>query len=252
MPHYRVHRDPKSSHQQISTLVRALRRKPQVGRATPPPEPSAAGGFGPVLDVGCAQGIIGHLIRDQGLTVDGVEANAGWAQLARDGGAYRNVWASFVEDAPLPPKSYPLVICGDVLEHTPNPVSVLKKLREAATDDATFIISVPNVAHLAIRLMLLFGRFPKMDRGILDRTHLQFFTKDTALDMLKEAGLRPTKVACTGVPLDELWKGGEGGLLYRAVTRAQHLALAIAPRLFGFQWVIVAQPDCSSRLSSGR
>ena len=75
-----------------------------------------------------------------------------------------------------------------MLEHTPDPVAVLKQLREAATDDATFIISVPNVAHLAVRLMLLFGKFPKMERGILDRTHLQFFTKDTALDMLQGGG----------------------------------------------------------------
>ena len=196
----------------------------------------------PVLDVGCAQGIIGHLIRDQNLAVDGIEANAGWAQLARESGAYRTVWANFVEDAPLPPKTYQLVVCGDILEHTPDPVSVLRKLRDAAADDAAFIISVPNVAHLAIRLMLLFGRFPKMDRGILDRTHLQFLTKDTALDMVKAAGLTPTKVSCTGVPLDELWKGGEGSLIYRAMMRCQHLALAIAPRLFGFQWVIVAEP----------
>jgi len=195
----------------------------------------------PVLDVGCAQGIIGHLIQDLGLTVDGVEANAEWAQLALESGAYRDVWANFVEDAPLPPKTYQLIICGDVLEHTPDPVSVLKKLRESATDDAAFIISVPNVAHLAIRLMLLFGKFPKMDRGILDRTHLQFLTKDTALEMLKDAGLRVTKVMCSGVPLDELWKGGEGSLIYRAMMRSQHLALAALPRVFGFQWIFVAQ-----------
>jgi 2-polyprenyl-3-methyl-5-hydroxy-6-metoxy-1,4-benzoquinol methylase len=223
MPHYRVHNDPRSSHQQISNLARGLRRSP-------------------VLDVGCAQGIIGHLIRDLGLTVDGVEASAEWAQLARESGAYRTVWANLVEDAPLPPRTYQLVICGDILEHTPSPVSVLKKLREAATEDATFIISVPNVAHLAIRLMLLFGKFPKMDRGILDRTHLQYHTKDTALDMLKEAGLRVTKVSCTGVPLDELWKGGEGTLIYRAMMRSQHLALAALPRVFGFQWIFVAEP----------
>ena len=194
----------------------------------------------PVLDVGCAQGIIGHLIRDLGLTVDGVEANGEWAQLARESGAYRTIWANLIEDAPLPPKTYELVICGDILEHTPDPVAVLKKLREAATDDATFIISLPNVAHLAIRLMLLFGRFPKMDRGILDRTHLQFFTKETALDMLKESGLRAERVSCTGVPLDELWKTGEGRLLYKLMIKSQHLALAVAPRVFGFQWIFLA------------
>ena len=175
------------------------------------------------------------------MTVDGVEAHPEWAQLARDAGAYRTVWASTVEDAPLPPKTYRMIICGDVLEHVVSPVSVLRKLRESATDDAVFIVSLPNVAHLAIRLMLLFGRFPKMDRGILDRTHLHFFTKDTAIAMMNDAGLRVTRTTCTGVPLDELWKGGEGGLVYRTLVKMQHLALAIAPRVFGFQWVMVAE-----------
>jgi 2-polyprenyl-3-methyl-5-hydroxy-6-metoxy-1,4-benzoquinol methylase len=219
MVHYRVHRDPRSSHQQISKLVRELR-------------------LSPILDVGAAQGMLGHSLQDTGFTIDGIEANPQWAEMARP--YYRQVWSSYAEQAPLEPKTYQLVVCGDVLEHTPDPVGVLKKLIEATTDDAKFIISVPNVAHLAIRMMLLFGKFPKMERGILDKTHLQFLTKDTALDMLRQAGLRAERVSCTGVPLDELWKGGEGKLLYKLMTRSQHLALAIAPRLFGFQWIFLA------------
>ena len=192
----------------------------------------------PILDVGAAQGMLGHLIAGTGLTIDAIEANADWAEMARP--HYRNVWASYVEDAPLEPGAYKLVVCGDVLEHTPDPLGVLKRLCEAASGDAKFIISLPNVAHLAIRTMLLFGKFPKMERGILDRTHLHFFTKDTALDLLRQAGLRAEKVSCTGVPLDELWKTGEGKGLYRVMTKAQHAALAVAPRLFGFQWIILA------------
>ena len=64
MVHYRVHRDPKSSHQQISRLVRELRRSP-------------------ILDVGAAQGMLGHEINDTGLTIDGIEANPEWADMAR-------------------------------------------------------------------------------------------------------------------------------------------------------------------------
>lgn len=192
----------------------------------------------PVLDVGAAQGMLGHLIQGTGLTIDAIEANPEWAEMARP--HYRKVWASCVEDAPLEPGTYKLVVCGDVLEHTPDPVGVLNRLCEAASGDAKFIISLPNVAHLAIRTMLLFGRFPKMERGILDRTHLHFFTRDTALDLVRQAGLRAEKVACTGVPLDELWKNGEGKALYRMMTKAQHAALTVAPRLFGFQWIILA------------
>ena len=192
----------------------------------------------PILDVGAAQGMLGHSIQDTGLTIDGIEANPQWAEMARP--LYRNVWACYAEHAPLESKAYKLIVCGDVLEHTPDPVGVLKKLIEASADDAKFIISLPNVAHLAIRLMLLFGKFPKMERGILDKTHLQFFTKDTALEMIQSAGLRVEKVSCTGVPLDEVWKNGEGKGLYKLMVRSQHLALSIAPRLFGFQWIFLA------------
>ena len=219
MPHYRLHRDPRSSHQQISGLVQSLK-------------------LSPILDVGAAQGMLGHLIQGSGLTIDAVEANPEWANEARP--FYRSTWASIVEDAPLPTNEYKLVVCGDVLEHTPSPLGVLKRLREAATPDATFIISVPNVAHLAVRTMLLFGYFPKMERGILDRTHLQFFTKDTAIDMLKAAGLTVKSIRATGIPLDEVWKTGEGKLPFRIAQKMQHAALTLAPRLFAMQWVMVA------------
>ena len=217
--HYRSHRDPKSSHQQISQLVRQL-------------------GKSPVLDVGAAQGMLGKSLEGTGVVLDAVEANPEWAELARP--HYRRVFASYIEAAPLPEGEYKVVVCADVLEHTARPAEVLAQLRRAATPDATFIISVPNVAHLAVRILLLLGKFPKMERGPLDRTHLHFFTKDTARDLLENAGLHVEKFSATGVPLDEIWKTGEGKLPFNAMLRTQHLALAIAPRLFGFQWIMVA------------
>lgn len=222
MPHYRLHRDPRSSHQQIARLVRRL-------------------GRGPALDVGAAQGMLGQMLRDAGSTLDldGVEPNPAWAERARP--YYRQVYASSIEDASLPEDTYRMVICADVLEHTVDPVAVVRQLRRVATGDALFIISLPNVAHLAVRLLLLFGRFPAMERGILDRTHLHFYTRDTAVAMLRDGGLEVIRASATGVPLDELWPSGEGTLPYRLLTRLQHLALALAPRLFGFQWIFVAR-----------
>jgi SAM-dependent methyltransferase len=220
MLHYRLHRDPKSSHQQISTLVRRLGRSP-------------------VLDVGAAQGFLGQLLHDSRITIDAVEPNPYWAEHAQP--FYRQVFASSIEEARLPTAAYRVIVCADVLEHTVDPEAVVGQLRRVATDDAVFIISLPNVAHLAIRLMLLFGRFPQMERGILDRTHLHFYTLDTATAMLHSAGLEVVRARPTGVPLDELWPGGEGHPIFQALMRLQHLALLLAPRLFGFQWVIVAR-----------
>lgn len=223
--HYRSHRDPRSSHQQISRIVREL-------------------GQSPVLDVGAAQGMLAQSLAGSGIVLDAVEANPEWAELARP--HYRQVFSSIIEGAKLPAKEYRVIVCADVLEHTANPLSVLQQLKEAATDDATFIISVPNVAHVAVRLMLLAGRFPKMERGPLDRTHLHFFTKDTARAMLESAGLKIERFSATGVPLDELWKNGEGKTLFGAIIKTQHAALAVAPRLFGFQWIMIARRNGQS------
>ena len=223
--HYRLHHDPRSSHQQILGHVLRLRKDP-------------------VLDVGAAQGMLGRQLQGTGLTLDAVELNPDWAEQARP--FYRRVFVSGIEAAPLPARTYRTVVCGDVLEHTVDPVAVLRRLRAAATDDATFIISLPNVAHLAIRLMLLFGKFPKMERGILDKTHLHFFTRDTAEKMLRQAGLRVVSVSNTGVPVDELWKSGQGKMLFRVAMRTQHLALDVMPRVFGYQWIMVAEPDSAA------
>jgi len=216
--HYRLHRDPRSSHQQIARLTRRL-------------------GASPVLDVGAAQGILAQLVAGSGLILDAVEPNPAWAARAQP--FYRAVHIGTVEEASLTPRTYRTIVCGDVLEHTADPVAVLGQLRAVATDDAVFIISLPHVAHLAIRLLLLLGRFPQMERGILDRTHLHFYTRDTA-ETLRAAGLHVSHAYATGIPLDELWPSGEGSAPYRLMQRAQHLALRLAPRLFAFQWIFVA------------
>ncbi|MGI8749582.1 MAG: class I SAM-dependent methyltransferase [Thermoleophilaceae bacterium] len=158
-PHDRLHRDPRSSHQQLARLTRRL-------------------GASPALDVGAAQGLLARLVAGSGLILDAVEPHPAWAACARP--FYRAVHVGTVAAAALSPQTYRTVVCGDVLEHTADPVAALGQLRAVATDDAAFIISLPHVAHLAIRLLLLLGRFPRMERGILDRTHRHFYTRDTA------------------------------------------------------------------------
>ncbi len=220
MHHYRLHRDPRSSHQQILQHVLRLRRQP-------------------ILDVGAAQGILGRLAQGSGLAIDAVERDPQWAREARP--FYREVFDTAVEQAPLTPRTYRLIVCGDVLEHTVDPVAILRRLDDAAADDVLFVVSVPNVAHLAVRLMLLFGYFPRMDRGVLDRTHLHFFTRDTARQMLCEAGLRVLHSSATVLPLDELWPGAQARLGYRLLAGLQRVAVTLAPRLFGYQWVMLAE-----------
>src|SRR5512145_2469373 len=156
MTHYRAKRDPSSSHGQITRLARTINRAP-------------------VLDVGAAHGILGEMLADANLPIDAIEPHPPSADAARK--FYRNVFNCSIEAANgLPERSYAVVICGDVLEHTVDPVAALRKLQKYAAPDAAFIISLPNVAHLSVRMLLLVGLFPRMQRGIFDKTHLHFFT----------------------------------------------------------------------------
>jgi 2-polyprenyl-3-methyl-5-hydroxy-6-metoxy-1,4-benzoquinol methylase len=197
-------------------------------------------GRAPVLDVGAAQGFLGQMLLSDGIPIDAVEPHPAWAEHAR--AFYRTVYPSAIEAAALPERRYAVVVCADVLEHTADPVAVLARLRAAAADDATFIISLPNVAHLAARLLLLAGRFPQMERGIFDRTHLHFYTRATAAAMLREAGLEVLRARPTPVPLEQIWPAGARPAALRALMLAQRAALLLAPTLFGFQWIFVARP----------
>lgn len=225
---YDPHIHPSSSHQQIVHLVRA------VGR-------------GPILDVGCAQGTLGQMLAREagtagyGRELDGIEPNERWAAEARPW--YRSVWASKVEDAPLPSGEYAIIVCADVLEHLPDPVAVLGDLRVAARADARFIVSLPNVAHLSARVVLLMGRWPRMERGIFDRTHLQFYDRDTARAMLREAGLHVVTERTSPVPLEQVWPAGRARRLLSVAMWTQGILLRVLPRLFAFQWILVAEAD---------
>jgi 2-polyprenyl-3-methyl-5-hydroxy-6-metoxy-1,4-benzoquinol methylase len=187
---------------------------------------------------------MGQLLQDTDLVLDGVEPNPAWAERAAS--YYREVWPATVESAPLPRKTYNAVICADVLEHTVDPAGVLRQLLATATDDALFLISLPNVAHIAVRLLLLFGQFPQMERGILDRTHLHFYTRRSARAMLEAAGLEVLRIRSTPFPLDELWRSqhlaAEPHPAFKLLMALQRLLLLIAPTLFAWQWVFVARP----------
>jgi SAM-dependent methyltransferase len=204
-------------------------------------------GRAPVLDVGAAQGFLGQLLQPDGTIIDAIEPHPLWADHAQP--YYRTIYACDIESAVLPPGTYPVVVCADVLEHTVDPVKALRKLRQAATPDAIFIISLPNVAHIAARLLLLFGRFPQMERGIFDRTHLHFYTRRSAAEMLRAAGLAVWQARPTPVPLEQIARMRRSPTLLKVLMAMQRFGLLLAPTLFGFQWVLVA---CAEGLQSNR
>jgi len=99
---------------------------------------------------------------------------------------------------------------------------------------------VPNVANLFIRLLLGLGRFPYGRRGILDRTHLQFFTLRSALELVRESGWKVRSVTATPLPFPLVFPRFSRTWVGRAWFEALAAATRLFRRLLGYQFVIVA------------
>ena len=156
------------------------------------------GHFGTVLDIGCASGRLGQQLLQTGLAerCDGIEPNAEAASQAAD--QLHRIWVADLEavTGQVPWTDYDLLIMADVLEHLIDPWRVLAELHRRVRPGARLLLSVPNVRHKSVVLPLLFrGRFDYADAGILDRTHLHFFTRSSLLDAVGRAGWRVATIA---------------------------------------------------------
>jgi GT2 family glycosyltransferase/2-polyprenyl-3-methyl-5-hydroxy-6-metoxy-1,4-benzoquinol methylase/Flp pilus assembly protein TadD len=142
-----------------------------------------------ILDVGCAAGYLGAALKKKrechviGLEVDPVIANYAKERLDE-------VIVGNIEDKvdTLPPDFFDCVVLADVLEHLQNPGRVLEKLRHSLKENGRLIASIPNVRHWSIVRQLLEGDWNYADAGILDRTHLRFFTKKSVTRLFTKAG----------------------------------------------------------------
>jgi SAM-dependent methyltransferase len=97
---------------------------------------------------------------------------------------------------------FDVVLMGDVLEHLTDPGYVLQKIRPFLKEKGLLLVSVPNIAHSAIIFELLQGKFPYREEGLLDYTHLRFFTKESLINMLESKGFWVTSIERTIVPAE--------------------------------------------------
>lgn len=193
-----------------------------------------------LLDVGSADGYLAELFRDGGFEVVCLESNSFYAAKARQK-ALHVVQADL--DSPLPEIRGPfdIIVCGDVLEHLKDPLTVLRELAKHLKADSRVILSVPNVAHLWIRLQLAAGRFEYGERGILDRTHLRFFTLSSFRRLLQDAGLEIIKLTCTPVPLSLVIPVRWQGAIFNLVHTVNAWSARVWPRGLAYQFVAVAR-----------
>ncbi|HET6835579.1 MAG TPA: bifunctional glycosyltransferase/class I SAM-dependent methyltransferase [Acidimicrobiales bacterium] len=203
---------------------------------------------GRVLDLGCGGGYLAGELRSAGHHVVGVDA------VVTDGAKDRvDVFVQADLDLGLPPQvtgPFDIVIAADVLEHVRRPEVVLDELHRVVDPSGIVVASVPNFAHWYPRLRMLTGRFDYDRRGILDRTHVRFFTRRSFERLLDDHGWRVVRRASTGLPFEVTARGrpdrgatGDSGSTGRIVQRIDSAAVRVRPTLFGYQFLYQLVPD---------
>ncbi len=194
-----------------------------------------------VLDVGFGAGHLARRIRARCRYLAGIELDPDAA----------GVGAAFFDDPLVDDvvsglagpwrELFDVIVAGDILEHLPEPGLALTLFRPLLRPGGLLLVSLPNVANVTVRLGLLFGRFPLSDRGILDRTHLRFFTRKTGREFLQHNGFQVIREIPTAMPF-ELALPFLGRPPFAAPVRAAARLLAISwPGMFGYQFVYEAR-----------
>jgi 2-polyprenyl-3-methyl-5-hydroxy-6-metoxy-1,4-benzoquinol methylase len=143
-----------------------------------------------VLDVGCATGNLAEVLAGRGCRVTGIEIDPEAARQAEK--HCERVIVGDVESldlgAELDEADFDVIVFGDVLEHLKDPLQTLRRFKPFLQTEGYVIASIPNIAHGSVRLALMQGRFRYRSLGLLDDTHLRFFTRETVEQLFKDAG----------------------------------------------------------------
>ena len=149
-----------------------------------------------VLDLGASRGALGRSISQRGCIVDGVEGDAPSAEQARR--YYRRVLTADLDEVDLRSAlgdcEYDVVVCADVLEHLRVPERTLRSVRAVLAAKGELLVSVPNVAYAGVVVELILGRFDYRSHGLLDETHLRFFTRESIVKLLNLSGFGVSQV----------------------------------------------------------
>lgn len=144
-----------------------------------------------VLEIGCGCGLTLSKIkyRYPNAAVHGIELDK---SAAKAGKYMADILVGNIEDTEIPfePNTFDYILFGDVLEHLHRPDEILVKMKKYLKPTGRLIASIPNLMHISVILKLLAGHFTYEDSGLLDRTHIHFFTKYEIMDMFEQCGYR--------------------------------------------------------------
>ncbi len=174
-----------------------------------------------ILDVGCASGYLAEQFKKNGCYVVGVELDKEIATIAKH--YCDDILVADAEQIPRLIRNsgvYDVIVFADVLEHLRRPDLVLLEFKRLLSAHGYIVASVPNIANWRIRLKLLLGSFNYQDGGILDRTHLRFFTLKTLRRLFDSTGYDILEIDTTGLSS----------------------RLRAFPSMFATQFIVIARP----------
>jgi 2-polyprenyl-3-methyl-5-hydroxy-6-metoxy-1,4-benzoquinol methylase len=209
-PAYTLKKSSLSSHSQLLEMI------------GPPPRT--------VLDVGCGQGELGHLVRQRGHHVTGID----WAppKFALD----EFIQANLGSGLPLTPdRKFDVILLADVLEHMTEPAALLDQAKAHLAPGGSVLVSLPNAVHWSMRAQMALGKFEYANKGIMDRGHLRFFTKKTARRLFEDAGLEIVSERSTPIPWENVIPETLGKFTRDKVEKADYLMTRFWPNMFAYQ-----------------
>ena len=194
-----------------------------------------------ILEVGCSSGYLGASLAAKGHRVTGVEPDPVSAAAASR--VLAEVWQGGLDEslAAHPEARFDVLVFGDVLEHMLDPAEALRRSLAHLRPGGSVVISLPHIAHGSVRAMLLAGRFDYADRGILDSTHLRFFTRTGIAHLLADAGLALERLQEVVQDIDAVGREYDMGLSRELITAVE--LLDDDQTRHAFQYVLLARPS---------
>lgn len=148
-----------------------------------------------LLDVGCGTGAFARAVKDRlGCEVWGIEPHESAVEIARTR-LDHVVHGLFREGSGLPQGRFDCISFNDVLEHIQEPEAALKYAQSLLAPNGCVIASIPNIGHFPITWRLVMrGEWDYADLGILDRTHMRYYTRKSVSELFKAAGFRSMEI----------------------------------------------------------
>ena len=190
-----------------------------------------------ILDIGTGNGQFGAKLKSLGYTnIYALEIDP--AARAEAEKIYKKTSVCIEE---LGEQNFDLILLLDVIEHMTAPEDYLKKISSYTKTDSMILVSVPNIAHYSIRLMLLFGFFEYTNRGLLDKTHYSFFNRRRILNAANNIpGFILSSYSVSAAPVEyylpeRIWNSSA----YKLLSNLRAFVQNLLPGLLGFQHLVV-------------